>query len=221
MNSLIEFDQNITLFLNGCHSSYFDSFFFLYTDLKTWIPLILLVMYVAWRQWGIKALYFYLAVALVIFLSDQFSSSLIKPLFARPRPTHEPLIADLVHTVNGYRGGRYGFVSSHSANSFAFALLSLLLFKRTLYSFSILFWAFITAYSRVYLGVHYVGDIFFGALVGVFFAFLLYYILKRLPFVTFIRENSILSKFNNRLIIIGFMLLYLMLFIISYISVIQ
>ncbi len=221
MNSLIEFDQSITLFINGCHSSYFDSFFFLYTDLKTWIPLILLVMYVAWREWGVKALYLYLAIALVILLSDQFSSSLLKPLFARPRPTHEPYISELIHTVNGYRGGKYGFVSSHAANSFAFALLSLLVFKRQLYSVFILSWAFITAYSRVYLGVHYVGDIFFGALVGAFFAFLLYFIAKRLSFVTLVDENIKLSKFNNRLIIIGFAVMHLILLVISYVVDIQ
>ena len=92
---------------------------------------------------------------------------ILKPWVARLRPTHNPEIADLIHTVNGYRGGRYGFVSSHAANAATFVTFTALVFRNRFYTILLTLWAFLTAYSRVYLGVHYVGDVLCGALVGV------------------------------------------------------
>jgi undecaprenyl-diphosphatase len=104
----------------------------------------------------------------------------LKPLVARLRPTHNPEIADLIHTVNGYRGGRYGFVSSHAANAATFVTFTALIFRNRYYSILLSLWAFLTAYSRVYLGVHYVGDVLCGALIGVLVGMGVYFVLKPL-----------------------------------------
>lgn len=178
--SLLEFDKVITLAINSCHSPFFDNFFYIYTQTWTWIPAILLLLVWMWRKWGVRSLYVVAGIALCILLSDQISSSLLKPLVARLRPTYNPEIADLIHTVNGYRGGRYGFVSSHAANAATFVTFTALVFRNRLYTILLSLWAFFTAYSRVYLGVHYVGDVLCGALIGVLVGMGVYFALKLL-----------------------------------------
>lgn len=167
MMYLLELDKIFTLAINSCHSSFFDNFFYIYTQTWTWIPAIVVLLVWMWRKWGVSSLYVVAGIVLCILLADQISSSLLKPWVARLRPTHNPEIADLIHTVNGYRGGRYGFVSSHAANAATFVTFTALVFRNRFYTILLTLWAFLTAYSRVYLGVHYVGDVLCGALVGV------------------------------------------------------
>jgi undecaprenyl-diphosphatase len=173
-------DTSLTLAINSCHSPFFDNFFYIYTQTWTWIPAILVLLVWMWRKWGVRSLYVVAGIAFCILLSDQISSSLLKPLVARLRPTHNPEIADLIHTVNGYRGGRYGFVSSHAANAATFVTFTALVFRNRLYTILLSLWAFLTAYSRVYLGVHYVGDVLCGALIGVLVGMGVYFVLKPL-----------------------------------------
>ena len=173
-------DTSVTLAINGCHSPFFDNFFYIYTQTWTWIPAILVLLVWMWRKWGVRSLYVVAGIALCILLSDQISSSLLKPLVARLRPTYNPEIADLIHTVNGYRGGRYGFVSSHAANAATFVTFTALIFRNRYYTILLSLWAFLTAYSRVYLGVHYVGDVFCGALVGILVGVGVYFVLNPL-----------------------------------------
>lgn len=177
--SLLEFDKVITLAINSCHSPFYDNFFYIYTQTWTWIPAILLLLVWMWRKWGVRSLYVVAGIALCILLSDQISSTLLKPLVARLRPTYNPEIADLIHTVNGYRGGRYGFVSSHAANAATFVTFTALVFRNRLYTILLSLWAFFTAYSRVYLGVHYVGDVLCGALIGVLVGMGVYFAIKQ------------------------------------------
>ena len=103
--SLLELDKVITLAINSCHSPFFDNFFYIYTQTWTWLPAILILLVWLWRKWGIRSLYVVAGIAFCILLSDQISSSLLKPLVARLRPTHNPEISDLIHTVNDYRSG--------------------------------------------------------------------------------------------------------------------
>jgi len=103
----------------------------------------------------------------LIFLSDQISV-IIKESVQRFRPTHQENISDLVYTVNDYKGGDFGFLSSHASNSFALAVFLISIFGKQLKYFTplIIFWAVLISYSRIYLGVHYPGDIIAGALLG-------------------------------------------------------
>ena len=173
-----ELDKVLTLAINSCHSLFFDNFFYIYTQTWTWLPLVLLLLVWMWRKWGVRSLYVVAGIALCILLADQISSSLLKPWVARLRPTHNPEIADLIHTVRGYRGGLYGFVSSHAANAFAFAVFTSLVIRNRYYTLTIALWAVLTAYSRVYLGVHYVGDVVCGAILGVLVALVVYRVFR-------------------------------------------
>lgn len=126
-------------------------------------------------------IYVLLGVVLLIFLSDQTSVKLFKEVFQRLRPCHNPEIVDLVHLVTRC-GGQYGFVSSHAANTFALAMFMGLILKKHIPYFllGLLCWATIVSYSRVYVGVHYVSDIFVGALLGMLIGYLVFLGLKKL-----------------------------------------
>ena len=123
MDALQQFDAGIFSTLNGFHAYYFDSFMYLVTKIATWIPMILMLLYLLFIKKGWrKAIAIVLAIGLVILIADQVSASIIKPLVARARPSHNPDLASTIHIVNGYRGGPFGFVSSHAANCFGIAL---------------------------------------------------------------------------------------------------
>jgi undecaprenyl-diphosphatase len=105
-------------------------------------------------------------IILGIALADLSSVHLFKNVFQRPRPCHEPALEGLVHIVRGKCGGMYGFVSSHAANCFDAAAISGALIRKKWFSVSIACWAAVIGYSRIYLGVHYPGDVVCGAALG-------------------------------------------------------
>lgn len=170
MGAMIDFfdgiDTQLLLFLNGANNAFFDEFFWLVTGKFAWIPMICVLLYSTFRKdWKMGAVVI-LGVALTIALCDQVSSGIIKDAVCRLRPTRDPEIGGIVHIVNGYRGGQYGFVSSHAANSFGVAVFLAMLFRRRAFTWTIMLWAAVLSYSRIYLGVHYPGDIICGGLLG-------------------------------------------------------
>jgi undecaprenyl-diphosphatase len=167
---LIEVDKSALLAINACHSPFLDNFFWLFTSIPIWIPFYLMIFYsiikLQPQKWWITLL----TLGLLIALTDQVSNNLIKMTVERLRPSHEPSLEGLVHFIAGYKGGRFGFVSSHAANSFGLALFAALLFRNKWLTISIFSWAILNSYSRIYLGVHYPGDIIGGAIVGLLIA---------------------------------------------------
>lgn len=167
VNSLIETDRLATLSVNGSESLYWDGVATIYTSIWVWIPLALTAIFLIIRNVQSKnIIWALLAMALTVVLCDQLSSGLFKPMFHRLRPTRDPFILDMVDTVNGYRGGLYGFFSGHAANSFGLAVLLMWLIRDKWFCISAGAWALINSLIRVYLGVHFVGDILVGAIAG-------------------------------------------------------
>lgn len=106
------------------------------------------------------------AILVVLALSDQLSVHLFKNLFERLRPCHEPELVGEFRLVARSCGGSYGFVSTHTSNAFSLALLSSLLIKKRWFSISVFIWAVLISYSRIYVGVHYPGDVIGGMVLG-------------------------------------------------------
>lgn len=177
IEQLKELDNSMLLAMNGSDSAYWDAVMWLVTKTQTWIPLLLVLLYVIMKNSDVRHLLLVvLALAVTVALADRLSSGLIKPLVMRWRPTHDPTFLHTIDTVCGYTGGRYGFVSSHAANTFSiFVFLSLLLRSR-LMTICLFFWACISSYSRIYLGVHFPGDILCGALLGMAVGLIVYHI---------------------------------------------
>lgn len=175
LEKIIEFDKQLLLMLNGSESLYWDGVMSVYTTTVVWIPFALALVYLLIKNNNImNFVVLLLMIALVITLTDGITSTICKPLFARSRPTHDPDIMYMVDVVNNYRAYKYGFMSSHAANSFGVAVFVMLLVRHRLLSVSVTVWALINCYSRIYLGVHYPGDILCGALVGILCGALVY-----------------------------------------------
>ena len=172
--------------LNGSDSPFLDRFMWIFSGKTVWLPLaaFILIVLLYKKKWR-ESILILLAIVLVVTLCDQFASHVCKPIFTRFRPTHHPDFMDQVKTVFGYRGGKYGFISSHAANAFGFATYMSLLFRYRLFTWTIFLWAVLTAYTRVYLGVHFISDIVPGAIAGVFFGGLVYWLYVKVhPVVT-------------------------------------
>lgn len=163
---LNDIDADALLAINGLHNSFQDLFWWMLTAKWASALLVLALLWILLHQNRRHALLVLAMIALAVLVADQLSSGLIKHLVERLRPTHDPQLESAVHVINGYRGGMYGFVSSHAANSFAIATLMTLVMRQRLVAISLFTWALLQCYSRMYLGVHYPGDILGGIVVG-------------------------------------------------------
>lgn len=180
-------DQHLFLFLNSFNSTFWDQVMHSISGKVIWAPLYLAILIFLGIRYKKKFLIILLFIILAVTLADQVSVQLFKNLVQRLRPCHEPSLEGLVHLVNGECGGMFGFVSSHATNSFNVALISLLFIKKRWYTISIILWASVVGYSRIYLGVHYPGDVICGSLLGALIGWSIY----KLYVLT---DNKVLQK---------------------------
>ena len=170
MEEIILEDKQAMIFLNNLGSSTFDPFWILVSEKWFWIPLYVIFLYFLYKNFNKKSLFYILLfVALGITASDQIAN-IFKFGFERLRPCHDPSLEGLLREVKC--GGKFGFYSAHSSNSFFVATyLTILLGKKIKQLPYFLFvWAATVAYSRVYLGMHFPGDIIVGAIMGILLA---------------------------------------------------
>lgn len=175
---LSDIDARLLLIVNGAHSPFFDSVMWCISGRWIWVPFYAVLAYLLFRRMSWKrASICLVTIGLIILAADQTCATLIRPEIVRLRPANlnNPL-SSFVHVVNGYRGGRYGFPSCHAANTFALAVFMSLVIRHKWFTVMMFSWAFIVSYSRMYLGVHYFGDLFCGATIGSLFAVLFYYL---------------------------------------------
>ncbi len=172
---LKQIDTWLLLLINGWHSPFFDSVMWAISTKTVWIPLYLLLLYLLYSQYKKEAFLIFLSCIVAVALADSLSVALFKDVFMRFRPSHNPSLEGMVHIVNNYKGGNYGFISSHAANTFAVAFFINHFLKRSYsyFTYLIFSWAALVCYSRIYLGVHYPGDILGGAAFGSFIAFII------------------------------------------------
>jgi undecaprenyl-diphosphatase len=175
LERILDYERAAFFLFNGSNSLFLDRFMWLYSGKSVWLPLaVLIVIILAYKKNWRESLLILLAIVLVVTLCDQFASHFCKPFFSRFRPTHHPAFMNQVKIVFGYRGGNYGFVSSHAANAFGFAMFMSLLFRYHVFTGTVFLWAICSAYSRIYLGVHFISDIIFGAITGLLFGYGIY-----------------------------------------------
>lgn len=175
---LSDIDARLLLIVNGAHSPFFDSVMWCISGRWIWVPFYAVLAYLLFRRMSWKrASICLVTIGLIILAADQTCATLIRPEIGRLRPANlnNPL-SSFVHVVNGYRGGRYGFPSCHAANTFALAVFMSLVIRHKWFTVMMFSWAFVVSYSRMYLGVHYFGDLFCGTTIGSLFAVLFYYL---------------------------------------------
>jgi undecaprenyl-diphosphatase len=180
---LISLDKEVFLFLNGLGNPIWDDFWNIVTYRYTWVPFYLFLITLIYKNKGWKITGVYILMMLItVTIVDQSTTHMFKNFFERLRPSHNDEFVDLIR-ITGRKGGMYGFVSAHASNTFAIAVLLGVLFKNRYKNaiYFLLLWSSFVAYSRIYVGVHYPGDILGGALWGSFVAAVILFILKKSP----------------------------------------
>lgn len=175
-------DTAVLLAVNGLHTPWLDTVMYTVSMRTVWIPLYLLLLYCVWRRYGMKGAFICLAVVLVgVALADQFCGSVLRGFCGRMRPSNpDNEISSLIHIVNNHRGGRYGFPSCHAANTAVVAVTLSLWLKRRSISVALFAWAALVSVSRIFLGVHYPGDVLAGFVIGSSIALLVNMTLHRI-----------------------------------------
>ena len=192
LEQLLHIDTEILLAINGWHAPWADTLMWIVSAKATWIPLyLLLIGLLVWRyrkpamtnvKWLQKVpacVVMIVAIGLAVGAADFIASGILKDWVARPRPSRVPELEGVLHLVNGYKSGRYGFVSSHAANTMAVALLFSLIWRNKIATCGLMLWVAANCYSRMYLGVHYPTDILGGLIVGSLVAVVGYWLLDR------------------------------------------
>ena len=190
LEQLLHIDTEILLAINGWHAPWADTLMWIISAKATWIPLyLLLIGLLVWRyrkpvmtsvKWLQKVPACVVIIAMIglaVGAADFIASGILKELVARPRPTRVPELEGVLHLVNGYRSGRYGFVSSHAANTMVCALLFSMIWRNKIATVGLMLWVAANCYSRMYLGVHYPLDILGGLMVGCLVAMTAYVLL--------------------------------------------
>ena len=179
---LLYIDQYLLLKINGLNTPWLDTIMSAMTNGPFWLPLFIVVIgFIIYKsRW--KAIAVFLFLALVIVFADRISSGLLKPWVGRLRPSHEPDLENILHFVNGYKGGLYSFVSSHAANAFGVATFLWLVLRKSINWIWIMYvWAIIFSFTRIYLGVHYPSDILGGAVLGLILGLGVYKFSRLMP----------------------------------------
>ena len=197
LKQLIHIDTEILLAINGWHAPWADTLMWIISAKETWIPLyLLLIGLLVWRyrqpattrvKWMQKVpacVLMIIVIGLAVGAADFIASGILKDWVARPRPSRVPELEGVLHLVNGYKSGRYGFVSSHAANTMACGLLFSLIWRKKITTCGLMLWVAANCYSRMYLGVHYPLDILGGLIVGVLVAWAAFVMLKSLGVVS-------------------------------------
>lgn len=180
--TLESIDREALLAVNGSDSLYLDRLARVLTTALTWVPLYISLFIIVLRNNDNvrKVLMVVGAAGLCVLLAGSIDDMIVKPTVARWRPTHDPVIGAVVDVVDGYRGGKYGFFSAHASNTFSIAIFFCWLVRNRLLSVAMIIWSLTNCWTRLYLGVHFPGDILVGLMWGFIVGSGVYYLYYRL-----------------------------------------
>ena len=181
LSMLKAMDTMVFLTVNSHHNAYFDSVMWLVSGKLIWVPMYVSLFFVLLKNYSYKVVFaILLAIGVVILFTDSFTAQVIRPWVCRLRPSNlDNPMSSMVHVVDGYRGGAYGFPSNHASNTWGLAFFITFLFRRYKLTFFFFLWALLVCYSRMYLGVHYFGDLLIGGLLALAGASTVFYVFRK------------------------------------------
>lgn len=181
LSMLKAMDTMVFLTVNSHHNAYFDSVMWLVSGKLIWVPMYVSLFFVLLKNYSYKVVFaILLAIGVVILFTDSFTAQVIRPWVCRLRPSNlDNPMSSMVHVVDGYRGGAYGFPSNHASNTWGLAFFITFLFRRYKLTFFFFLWALLVCYSRMYLGVHYFGDLLIGGLLALAGASTIFHVFRK------------------------------------------
>ncbi|WP_314808834.1 phosphatase PAP2 family protein [Segatella oris] len=181
LSMLKAMDTMVFLTVNSHHNAYFDSVMWLVSGKLIWVPMYVSLFFVLLKNYSYKVVFaILLAIGVVILFTDSFTAQVIRPWVCRLRPSNlDNPMSSMVHIVDGYRGGAYGFPSNHASNTWGLAFFITFLFRRYKLTFFFFLWALLVCYSRMYLGVHYFGDLLIGGLLALAGASTVFHVFRK------------------------------------------
>lgn len=181
LSMLKAMDTMVFLTVNSHHNAYFDSVMWLVSGKLIWVPMYVSLFFVLLKNYSYKVVFaILLAIGVVILFTDSFTAQVIRPWVCRLRPSNlDNPMSTMVHIVDGYRGGAYGFPSNHASNTWGLAFFITFLFRRYKLTFFFFLWALLVCYSRMYLGVHYFGDLLIGGLLALAGASTVFHVFRK------------------------------------------
>ena len=181
LSMLKAMDTMVFLTVNSHHNAYFDSVMWLVSGKLIWVPMYVSLFFVLLKNYSYKVVFaILLAIGVVILFTDSFTAQVIRPWVCRLRPSNlDNPMSSMVHIVDGYRGGAYGFPSNHASNTWGLAFFITFLFRRYKLTFFFFLWALLVCYSRMYLGVHYFGDLLIGGLLALAGTSTVFYVFRK------------------------------------------
>lgn len=199
MDELITFDKELLLTLNGSHSLFIDGLALVLTRAATWIPLYLSLIYLVIKNSeNVRQIVSIIGcAAMCAVLAGTLDDTIVKPLVARFRPTHDAQIGILVDVVDGYRGGFYGFFSAHAANTFSLAIFFCWLVRDRFLSIMLVVWSLVNCWTRLYLGVHFPIDIVVGLLWGGIVGSFMFLVYRKINVASYSDKNFISTQYTS------------------------
>ncbi len=196
---MLHLDKSLLLALNGSDSLFVDGLATVLTAASTWIPLYVALLYVVINNNdNVRQILTVIACAAgCALLAGTVDDTIVKPMVARWRPTHDPEIGMLVDVVNGYRGGKYGFFSAHAANTFSLAVFFSLVVRSGRLTVLLVSWSLVNCWTRMYLGVHFPGDILCGIVWGGTVGVCMAWLYRRLRYCCGDRKRYVSTQYTS------------------------
>lgn len=199
LDGLITLDQELLAWFNGGGSLFLDHLVMMLTYGITWIPLYvaLFILVMKNNETMSQIMLTVGCAALCVLLADGVADGIVKPLVERPRPSNDPIIKYTVDVVGNYRGAGFSFFSAHAANTMALATFFSFLVKDRLLTVSMLLWSLLNGWTRLYLGVHYPGDVLCGLVWGVIAGCIAYFVFYKVYFKISPKLNYISTQYTS------------------------